>query len=371
MIALAYVIPVIACLLLKFEFDYDGGWAAYLWVILFGEGTVGALHYAFYRKQSSRKEYLGSLVYDIVHEDSWVELVEVSETRTDRNGRTYTVRRIEERYHPDRYYFHTTRGSAVDTDYNYYCYVRDLWGLPCNRLTWSGSRIRGGMRFGEKYDMADFDYEARENPANWVPVTECHKYTNKIQASNSIFKFEEIKPEQAREIGLYDYPAIVWHDAPCILSDSIPVAPEIDELFRKFNGRYAYLVEMRVFILLFDASKGIGISELQRAYWQGGNKNEFVVCIGVDDEGEVAWARVFSWADEQTVEVETAQWLMHHKQLDWMEFHDWMKEHIAGWKRKEFKDFDYINVTLPLWQILTVIASSAAENALAIYIAVC
>lgn len=175
MIALAYVIPVIACLLLKFEFDYDGGWAAYLWVMLFGEGTVGALHYAFYRKQSSRKEYLGSLVYDIVHEDSWVELVEVSETRTDRNGRTYTVRRIEERYHPERYYFHTTRGSAVDTDYNYYCYVRNLWGLPCNRLTWSGSRIRGGMRFGEKYDMADFDYEARENPANWVPVTECHK----------------------------------------------------------------------------------------------------------------------------------------------------------------------------------------------------
>ena len=127
---------------------------------------------------------------------------------------------------------------------------------------------------------------------------------------------------------------------------------------------------MRLYILLFDADKGVGISEQQRAYWQGGNKNEFVVCIGLNSNEKIEWARTFSWTDEQIKEVETSQWLMHQHNLDWIAFHDWLKFHLKDWKRKEFKDFDYINITLPMWQLFAIISISVAENALAIYLAI-
>lgn len=72
---------------------------------------------------------------------------------------------------------------------------------------------------------------------------------------------------------------------------------------------------------------------------------------------------VFSWADEQIKEIETVKWLMQHLNLDWPTSHDWLRFYLMDWKRKEFKVFDYISITLPLWQILAIIFLSIAENA--------
>lgn len=370
MIAFAYLIPVITCLLLHFEFDYEGKWTTYMWIMIFGEGATVALHWFFYNLCTSRTEYLGSLVEDIVHEESWTELIERTETKTDSNGKSYTVRRIDERYHPEKYYFHTTRGSEIGTDYDFFVYVRDLWKLPRTRLSWSGRSIKGGVRYGTQYERSDFEQAEYENPENWVPVTEKNSYTNKIRASNSIFKFEEISREEARELRLHDYPEISGHDSCCILSNDIEVPRDADDLFRKFNARYAPEVQMRLYVLLFDARKGIAISERQRAYWQGGNKNEFVVCIGMTGDNEVEWARAFSWADEQLLEVDTARWLMDNRDMDWERFYNWLRSHVPVWKRKEFSDFSYIRVTLPLWQILTTMALSAMVNVLMLYIVI-
>lgn len=370
MIVFAYVIPIIACLLLHFEFDYEGKWTTYMWLIIIGEGVVGLLHWFFYRYQTSSSEYLGSLVEDIVYEEGWTELEEVTETRRDSKGDSYTVKRIEEKYHSEKYYFHTTRGSTIKTNYSFYSYVRGLWLVPEHRLTWTGSDIKGGIRYGSKYKRIDLGASEYENPDKWVPVTEKGSYTNKVKASNSIFKFETISSSVAYETGLYDYPPISGHDAKCIISDGIDVPPYVDDLFRKFNARYASEVQMRLYILLFDAAKGISISELQRAYWQGGNKNEFTVCIGLNDQKEVEWARAFSWADEQLLEVDTARWLMDNRNLDWECFYNWLRAHIIVWKRKEFSDFSYIRVTPPLWQILTTIVLSAIVNALLLYIVI-
>ena len=370
MIAFAYIIPIIACLLLNLEFDYTGPWYTYLWIFVFGEATVGGLHWFFYNLYTSSTEYLGSMVQEINHEEGWTELVEIRETRTDKNGNSYTLTRIDERYHKEKYYLYTTRGSKIDTDYRFFFYVRDLWSVPRHTLSWEGRHIKGGVRFGSRYKRFDLDWEDLENPEKWVPITEKHSYTNKIKVSNSIFKFEKIGKPQAVEMGLLDYPSIYSNDAPCVLSNDILVSPFVDDLFRKFNARYAPEYQMRLYILLFDADKGVAISEHQRVYWQGGNKNEFVVCIGINPDQEVDWARAFSWSDEQIKEVETAQWLMEHPELDWIEFHDWLRFHLMDWKRKEFKDFDYISINLPLWQILAVTFLSISENVFAIYLVV-
>lgn len=370
MVAFAYVIPIIACLLLHFEFGFYGKWTAYMWIMLFGEATAGLIHWLFYCIHTSKKEYLGSYVVSIHYEEPWTELKEVTETKTDRNGRSYTVTRIKEEYHKEKYFFINSRGSNIQCDCRFYNYVSGIWRLPPQCVSWSGRNIKGGKRYGTENYFSELDAQEQSTPKYWVPITETSTYTNKVCSSNSIFKFEKIDPKQAAEMGLYDYPAISDFDAPCILSRDIQVGEEVRSLFNKFNAYYAPQWQMRLYILLFDAHKGISISEKQRAYWQGGNKNEFIICLGMTDDNTIGWARAFSWADQQDYEVKISQWLMHNPTLDWQKLYGYLQIALCGWKRKEFKDFDYINITLPLWQIVTILILTAAENAFAIYLAI-
>lgn len=368
MITFAYLIPIIACIILRLPLDYNGPWLIYMWILVAGEATVWAMHRMMYRRHTSSREYIGSLVSKVCYEAPWTEIVVRTRTRTDSKGRTYTERYIEHVHHPESYSIITTCGSCLPVGPESFDSIRYLWQVPRHGDRWTGGDILGGVRYGCHYSFCDLEQAQAENPFYWVPITEYHRYTNKIRNSNSIFKFEKISAERASELGLLNYPEIEDYDAPCILSDDISVPEEVDTMFRKFNGRYAPQSQMRLFILLFDADKGPGISELQRAYWQGGNKNEFVVCIGIKPDGDIKWARAFSWADDQTLEVAAARWLTNQRRIDWQQFYDWLKENIGGWQRKQFADFDYINVTLPLSSFLIISAVSIVENIALIYL---
>lgn len=368
MIALIYLIPALACLLLHFGFHYEGNWHAYAWIFGCGEATVGLLHWAFYRSFTSCKEFLGSRIASIHYEAPWTEIVVRYETRTDSKGRTQTVRRVSYVYHPEQYYFYTTIGSLFGMNYSYFCQIRDLWRVSAHHDRWTGGHIRGGVRTGFHYNFFDLDPVSGSDIRNWVPVTESHSYKNKIRCSNSIFKFEKINKDRAQQLGLIDYPEISGYDAPAILSNDFWIPEDADDLFRKFNAGIAPGSQMRLYVLLFDWKKGIGISELQRAYWQGGNKNELVICIGLDDSMAIHWAKAFSWADEQQLEVEVAQELMNSELLDWDQLYRWLEENVSRWKRKEFKDFNYIHVSLPLKHLLWILFLSLLENALLLWL---
>lgn len=192
MVAFAYVIPIIACLLLHFEFDFDGKWTAYMWIMIFGEATAGLLHWLFYYIHTSKKEYLGSYVVSIHYEEPWTELREVTETKTDSNGKSYTVTKIKEEYHREKYYFINSRGSNIKCDSSFYDYVANIWRLTPQCVSWRGKRIKGGIRYGTENFFSELNAQAQSDPGYWVPITEFSAYTNKVCSSNSIFKFEKI-----------------------------------------------------------------------------------------------------------------------------------------------------------------------------------
>lgn len=369
MIAFAYLVPAVACLALHFLLGYEGKWTSYLIILGTGELTVGLLHYLFMRRLTYATEYLGSIITSIHYEEPWTELVRRTRTYTDKNGKTHTTTYIEHRYHPEQHYFFTTTGSRFDTDDEYFAEVRSIWSVEPRFDQWRGSQIRGGVRYGHHYSFEDLPIPQTENPNNWIPVTETHRYKNKIHNSNSIFRFQEIGEHLKEKYGLFDYPHITGYDAPCILSRFHTVPTSADVMFRRFNGRFAPEAQMRLYILLFDAALGPGTSEIQRAYWHGGNKNEFTMCLGLDEAGKIVWARTFSWADEQTLERETDMWLMQHPVLDWESFYNWLRLNIHRWNRKQFKDFDYLYVALPLRYFLIILFLTIAESVVAICIA--
>ena len=366
MVAFAYLVPFITCLILKFGFQFGGEWKYYFWIIFIGEAVVAGLHYIFYYSATRSEEYIGSLVQRIQYEEPWTELQSRTVTRSDRNGKTYSTTEIRHVYHPERYHFVTSIGSTINTNGRFYHYVLMQWEVKPFPLSWAGSNIKGGIRYGYAAVMP-FTLGVKFDDQRWVSVTEKHSYVNKIKNSNSIFKHRKIDRKDAFELGLYDYPRIgLFHDAECLLSNTYPVDEDIRSLFRRFNGKYGAQLQMRLYILVFPTSKGVGITELQKTYWKGGHKNEFVICLGISSSGKVEWARAFSWTDNQQLEVETANWFLKNPDLNWHVFYQWFVSHSGNWHRKEFSDFKYINVSFPLWQILTIYGVSILENLIAL-----
>ena len=90
----------------------------------------------------------------------------------------------------------------------------------------------------------------------------------------------------------------------------------------------------------------MSIFEKQRSYWSGGNKNELVIGIGLD-KGKVSWVNVFTWSEADDFVVKLRKEL--EKQIgvspDYDRIVEYLKKEIPlGWKRKEFGDFEYLEV---------------------------
>lgn len=368
MIAFAYIIPLLACLLLSYVFKTYDQWEFYALIAGAGYLFAGLTHWLCYRARTKCVEYLGGYIVSIYYEAPWTEIVIVTETYTDKKGNTHTRRRKTYVYHPEKYYFTTNLGTDHSFNRSFFEDVRNLWEVVRHNDVWHGSEISGGARYGCHYDYFDVR-GSDENRAQRVwTITEPHKYTNKIRNSNSIFRFERIGKKEAFALDLIDYPRITNFDAPTILSDRYDVPEYVERQFRLFNSVSAPEAEMHLFVLLFDASKqGVNIVEKQRAYWHGGNKNEFVVCLGVE-KGETKWAKTFSWADEPVLEVKTDDWFLHNPKADLADFLEWFYSNYSIWQRKHFSDFNYIRVSLTLWQVILTCFAAAAGCALCFWL---
>ena len=114
---------------------------------------------------------------------------------------------------------------------------------------------------------------------------------------------------------------------------------------RWLNGYYGERKQFRVFVLFF-MNKPEEIVEKQRSYWQGGNKNELVVCVGIDKNKNVKWCNAFSWCDSPVVGVKSRDWFMSNP-VNLEKYAEYIGPIVEKeWHRKNFEDFDYLTIEL-------------------------
>ena len=348
-------------------------WHVYALVVGGSMAFTGFIHWLMYRHRTRTKEYLGSFIYSIRHDDAWVERQEYTERVSDGKGGYKEVRRVRYIPHPDEYSYETSIGNSYDFSRSEYDEICRLWGTSCHHGQITGSHIKGGVRFYQTYEYNDLlcklptsdPFENRTVHRTMIPITEEQSYVNKIKNSNSIFRFEDISRKSAAEMGLWDYPDNYGYDMSPILG--LDVDGTTDEQFRLFNAYYGAKHEFRLFLIFFDSSQqGIEIAEKQRSYWKGGNKNEFVVCLGISN-GIVDWCHAFSWMDEPVLSVKIEDYFRTNPTLDLMALHGWLREHLDEWKRKEFSDFKYIRVGLNTLQYWSLFVLTIAANVTAVY----
>ncbi len=354
----AYILPVITigAVLLLFK-NYELWWL-YLIMIAVSEWLLWLLIH----RVSRTKEFLSGYAICVQHHEAWVERVERRVSYTDSRGNTHWRTKVDYRRHPDEWWMILNTGQTTLISSERYYQICRLWNTPGQWINpYHHNCVSGGG--GQQHDWNDI-YEDS--------VTQTYKglYVNYVVNSNSIFRKNAVSEEEAEESGLIDYPHLGLHDLECdvilaspLLPDGIGFSKKSQRLFQLINAHAGFTHEIHVFILVFDASQDITTALKQQAYWHGGNKNEFVVCLGVNvsqidtqkpmsenPTSRVEWCKAFSWCDVPRLESATESWFLAHRELDFTAYADWLRGNLGLWKRKEFSDFKYLGIRLTPWR---------------------
>lgn len=118
-------------------------------------------------------------------------------------------------------------------------------------------------------------------------------------------------------------------------------------------------------VVVMTASKDTTYANALEAKWLGGKMNDVVVVLGVPEYPKLAWARVFSWSDEQLFKVELRNALTEQESVSPKATIGVIAEQIVkGFKRKDRKDFEYLKGESdpPLWLLITLFFISASVS---------
>jgi hypothetical protein len=284
-------------------------------------------------------EYWGSYVISAEYYEDWNEYIHQTCTRTytdsDGNSHTETYDCSYVSYHSEYWQVNTNIGQELkisESRFNYY--VKKFGGKQFVDLH-RDYHTDDGDKYVAKWNYV---FEMIE------PITVTHTYENRVAASHSIFKFEE--PDTAN-FKLFDYiEPDNNYQINSILTEKSNIynIKEANKLLSRYNAFLGNKKQVRIWFLIFD-NKDYQYAIQQENYWQGGNKNEFIVSLSVDDSNYVQWCKVISWTDVEQLKVDVRNYIKNMNKLDLINAVEYIKNNIeTRFVRKSFKEFDYLTV---------------------------
>lgn len=190
-----------------------------------------------------------------------------------------------------------------------------------------------------------------------TPSASTHKYINKVNASYSIYRHPDIDLD--KYTNLPEYPVKVTNliNVDRIVGD-VPNKEKALELLAKENSRLNAFVENKetgkkeswkqvnmIFVNLgSDKTEDYGFA--LQDYWQGGNKNDFVVSFSMNDDGTINWVYPFSWSESELLKIQVRDYFLDlDKITDFTKIVDDTSLFVEkGFERKQFADFNYLRI---------------------------
>jgi len=302
------------------------------------------------------KEFWGNYVTEVRHYEHWDEWIEQTCSEqyacgTDSKGNTtYCTRYYDCSYrkdHPEYWTMILNDGTEHDIEYSYYNYLKNKFNTKSTFIDMNRDfyHIDGDMYsnlYPNTYDAYEF-------------IASEHSYENKVQASTSIFNYPEIDTSDIKRYKLYDYPEVKNSQLNAILApNTIKITADEQKKYDYINGIFGQDKKVRTWVLLFESPFDIAGFK-QEALWKRGNKNELIVCIGVDKSRNITWVHVFGWAKEKLIEIETRDFVKEQKVLNLSALGDFLFTEVqTKWKKTSFKDFEYLAIEPPTWAYVTI-----------------
>jgi hypothetical protein len=348
MIYITLLIPIVTITILAIWFREKTTFVEYIIVLIPSVLLVISLNYIFIEINTSDKEFIGHIVKNIRYYEPWNEYVKRTCSHTYKVGKTtrtiyYDCSYI--RYHSERWVKISSDGESYDISKDEY-----------NKLLKKFGTKRYFVELNRNYHTIDGNMYVTDFDGNILKtegVTETNIYENKIQASHSIFKLEDISENEARKLGLYEYPDINSYNQNPIIG--IKIHDTILNKFYYINGVIGEKKQMRCYMFVYK-NKPISIAFKQRSYMDGFNKNEFIICVGINNNNEIVWNKNFSWEDKPVLATKLRNYLNEQSKFNPNDIANFMIKNSGNmWKRKNFKDFDYIQIHVTDNQLLVIV----------------
>lgn len=372
----SFVIPIIVTIVLLIFFRYKIQW----WeiAVLMGFSVLFVLFCKWISVSSltSDTEWLGGYVTDIRYYESWDEEVSCRheipcshpDYCKDSNGKEYQCgykhsndghyHAYDVDYHSEYWEANTTLGSYGISESRYEQLVRQFGtGKHFVEMNRDYHSIDG--------DQYRCDYGGEDEKLE--PVAEPHTYENRPMVSNSIYKYDAVDTFDIREYKPFEYPEItnLWRQKVLLGHND----PKLEQRLQVLNSRLGKSKQIRIFLLVFkNQTREVGF--IQERYWQGGNKNELIICVNLDQANKVTWGHVISWTDETAVKVKIKHKIEDGKDVTLDEIVTTIEDEVnKDWVRKQFKDFEYLNIEPTTIQVVwTLIITLFVNVGIAVWI---
>lgn len=347
-----FLVPIIAICILYFFFRKHIVWwelivpmlACILFIVI---AKVICIH-----SLTTDTEYLGGYVQETRYYEPWNEYIHRTCTSCSGSGKTRSCHSYDcsyVKYHHEYWTAETTLGTFNISEEKYNKLLKKFDAtITFYDMHRHYHTIDGDMYYG-KWKGENERLES---------VTKTHDYENRPQAAVNVFHFDKVDTADIKTYGLYEYPKIYdYFNQQNILGYNDQKA---EHKLQVLNARLGNRKQARVYILLFrDKDRDAG--HLQEMYWAGANKNEFIVCIGIDNRERVKWAYDFSWTEREDVKVDLRTFIESQGILDLPSIIDYTYSEIENkWERKDFHDFDYLTIeptfTQTIWIFVLTIA---------------
>jgi len=306
-------------------------------------------------------EYWGSYVEKVCYEEPWDEYIHKTCTRevpcgTDSKGHTiyctetYDCSYVED--HPAQYYLITNIKQTISIAPSKYCWYVQRFG---------NENFQDMYRNYHSYDGNMYYTNFKGEFENIDPITELHSYENRVAASNSIFKYDDVDTSITKK--LFSYPEIIDYKVPSLLTKRKDILNYSDAFYtlNKHNAVLGKSKECRIWFLVFD-DVPISYATEQANYWKGGNKNEFIVMLSLHKDNSLNWARVCSWTEQEELKINVRNYFEVYNNtgaVDMYKAVQYVTDQVnQKFVRKHFRDFDYLSVepTLPSIMIVYTIS---------------
>lgn len=300
----------LACLLpiaigtIIFVISHEVNWIEWLIGTVVCFLTAGIVNYISFNAQTKDFEIWSGKIVSAKQFSAWREYYEyavykdesywTTESYTDSNGKRKSrrVRKTRKvfshwqptsRWHSESHTAYSTLGDSFSISKDKFNYFVRTFG---NQNTVPGDR-RTSEHNSRMISGDPNDYTTSSPPDIIEPIHVSRPVVNRLLASRSVFNFAEVSPDIKQKLFAH---------------------PEVNDPFRsnRVLGVATKGISYRQWDILnakLGASKGVNLiicgwddsdrmlGEWQRSLWNGGKKNDLVLCYGPK------WAKVFGWSD--------------------------------------------------------------------------
>jgi hypothetical protein len=234
-------------------------------------------------------------------------------------------------YHPEYWEMTDNLGRSYSISKSYFKGLTKLWG----------NKTFQDMHRGFYHDDGDAYNTAFKGAFETViPICFVKTYENRVKASRSVFNFQKVDSADIKNYKLFNYPKEDIFGFNPILGYKDGLASERLSKYNALNGSGK---QLHMMVLVFD-NLPYEAGVMQESYWKGGNKNEFLLCIGKSGN-KIAWTKVISWTEVEDLKIRVARTVKEMDTLSMINVVNYMGLEVPGkFVRKRFRDFNYLTI---------------------------